>query len=193
MQKEEFLKKLQVELTISKNSEYTIRNYTKANEVFLDFTKKTPDKIDEDDVKLYIAQNIADNSASSIIVFLSAIKYAYSNILKNDPTVAIKRPKKEKKLPTVLSKEEIKRLLKSLDTKKSQLMVSLMYACGMRVSELVNLEITNLDFEEKIGHIRQAKGRKDRIFNIPEFLTTRLKKQIHKSVDDMLKITTEFD
>jgi integrase/recombinase XerD len=180
MKKEEFLKKLQVELTISKNSNYTIRNYVKANEVFLEFTKKAPDQIDEDDVKMYIAQNIADNSASSIIVFLSAIKYAYSNILKNDPTVAIKRPKKEKKLPTVLSKEEIKKLLRSFETKKSQLMVSLMYACGMRVSELVNLEINNLDFEEKIGHIRQAKGRKDRIFNIPEFLTTKLKKQAEK-------------
>ena len=55
-----------------------------------------------------------------------------------------------------------------------------MYACGMRVSELINLKINNFDFDEKIGHIKQAKGRKDRIFNIPEFLFTDLKKQVEK-------------
>jgi len=55
-----------------------------------------------------------------------------------------------------------------------------MYACGMRVSELINLKINDLDFNEKIGHIKQAKGRKDRIFNIPEFLFLDLKKQVEK-------------
>jgi len=59
-------------------------------------------------------------------------------------------------------------------------MVSLMYACGMRVSELVNLKILDLEFEEKIGHIRQAKGKKDRIFNIPDFLFRDLKRQADK-------------
>jgi len=49
-------------------------------------------------------------------------------------------------------------------------MISLLYACGFRVSELVNLKIKNLDFNEKIGHARQAKGKKDRGFNIPSSL-----------------------
>ncbi len=66
-------------------------------------------------------------------------------------------------------------------------MVSLVYACGMRVSELVNLEIKDLDFEDKIGHIRQAKGKKDRIFNIPNFLAFKLKKQVEKQKEDNQK------
>jgi len=115
-----------------------------------------------------------------VILFLSALKYAYSNILKKDPTINIKRPKREKRFPTVLTKEEIKKLFEVLDTKKSKLMVSLMYACGMRVSELTNLKIENFDFEERIGHIRQAKGKKDRIFNIPDFLFRDLKRQAEK-------------
>jgi len=53
-----------------------------------------------------------------------------------------------------------------------------MYACGLRVSELVNLKINNLNFNEKIGHIRQAKGKKDRIFNIPSFLFNDLKTHV---------------
>lgn len=177
MEKEEFIKKLETELKISKNSEYTLRNYLLANSSLLDFSKKSPDQMTMDDVKNFMAENLTEKSSSSIILFLAAIKYAYSNILNKDLTAEIKRPKKEKKLPIVLSKEEVKKLLFSLNNKKSRLMISLIYACGFRVSELVNLKINDLDFNEKIGHARQAKGKKDRIFNIPDFLLLRLQEQ----------------
>ncbi len=180
MKKEEFLEKLKIELKISKNSEYTFRNYFNSVKKFFDFIKKQPDEITEDDVKLYIAENLSESSSSSIILFLSAIKYAFSSILKKDITAGIKRPKKEKKLPTVLTKDEVKKLLDSISNEKSKLMISLMYACGLRVSELINLKIDDLDFNEKIGHIRQAKGRKDRIFNIPDFIFEQLSKQVFK-------------
>jgi len=177
MNKEEFLKKLEIELKISKNSEYTLRNYKDSNIKLLNFIKKEPDQVNEDDVKQFIAENLSQASSSSIILFLSAIRYAYSNILKKDITSGIKRPRREKRLPIVLTKEEVKKLMKAAKTKKSKLIISLMYACGMRVSELVNLKILDLEFDEKIGHIRQAKGNKDRIFNIPDFLDKKLQKQ----------------
>ncbi len=180
MNPKEFLKKIEVELKISKNSNYTLQNYLKANENFFNYTKKQPEQVEEDDVKSYIAEKLSASSSSTIILFLSAIKYAYSNILKKDPTINIKRPKREKRLPTVLTKDEIKRLFEVFDAKKSKLMVSLMYACGMRVSELTNLKIEDLNFEERIGHMRQAKGKKDRIFNIPDFLFRDLKKQAER-------------
>lgn len=177
MTPKEFLEKLEIELKISKNSEYTLKNYINYNKILFNFTKKNPEEITEDDVKKYIAEKLDKNSSSSVILFLSALKYAYSNILKKDPTINIKRPKREKRFPTVLTKDEIRKLFEVLDTKKSKLMVSLMYACGMRVSELTNLKIENFDFEERIGYIRQAKGKKDRIFNIPDFLFRDLKRQ----------------
>lgn len=170
MEKEDFLKKLEVELKISKNSKYTIRNYLKANERLFDSINKSPDEITEDDLKLFIAENLSEHSSMSIILFLSAIKFAYSTILKKDITQSIKRPKREKKFPSVLTKEEVKKLLDSVNTKKSKTMLSLMYACGMRVSELVGLKKEDLNLEERIGFIRQGKGKKDRIFNIPLFL-----------------------
>ena len=178
MKKEEFLNKIKVELKISKNSEYTIRNYIKANSKLLDFLSKDPDKVTKDDVKLYIAEKLTDQAASTIIVFLSALRFAFSNILDNDVTIGIKRPKRERKIPAVLTKDELKRLLDSVPTKKSKLMVSLAYACGFRVSELINLKIADLNFEEMIGYVRQAKGRKDRVFNIPQYLLKNLKKQV---------------
>jgi len=59
-------------------------------------------------------------------------------------------------------------------------MISLLYACGFRVSELINLKKENLDFNEKVGYVKQGKGRKDRIFNIPEFLFSKLKNYVDK-------------
>jgi len=177
MNKDEFLDKLRIELKISKNSDYTIRNYLRANQDLLDFCNKQPDKLEEDDVKAYMAEKTSDKSSSSIIVFLSSIRYAYSNILKNDITQGIRRPKRERKIPAVLTKEEVRNLFDKTPTKKSRLMLELIYACGFRVSELINLKVIDLNFNEMIGYVRQAKGKKDRIFNIPKFLTKKLEKQ----------------
>jgi len=177
MDETEFLQKVEVELKISKNSGYTIRNYLDANKNLLKFSNKSPEKIDEEDIKSFMAKKLSDKAASSIILFLAAVKYAQANILKRDPTAGIKRPKKERKIPVVLTKDEIKQLIDSIETKKSKLMISLIYACGLRVSELTNLKIKELDFSNKLGNIRQAKGRKDRVFNIPVSLSEELREQ----------------
>jgi site-specific recombinase XerD len=181
MDKKEFLKKLEIELKIAKNSEYTLKNYVKMNENFFEFFGKNPDEATEDDVKFYIAEKLSKRSAISIIMFLASLKFSYSSILGKDVTANIRRPKREKKIPTVLSKKEVTDLFKALNTKKSRLMISLMYAAGMRVSEIAALKVDDLNFEESIGKINQAKGRKDRIFNIPKFLFLKLKKHSDKS------------
>ena len=74
----------------------------------------------------------------------------------------------------------IKSMLNNCETKKSKIMLSLLYATGMRVSEITNLKASDIVFEENIGYIRQAKGRKDRIFNLPELLVKDLQKQVKK-------------
>lgn len=178
MNKEEFLEKLRVELKISKNSNYTLRNYLRANSELLEFCKKNPKEVMEDDIKSFMVAKLTDQASSTIIVFLSALRFAYSNILKKDITLGIKRPKRERRIPAVLTKEEVIRLFDNLPNKKSKLMISMIYACGFRVSELINLKVSDLDFAEMTGHIRQAKGKKDRIFNIPHFLLKGLTKQV---------------
>lgn len=177
MNKEEFLHKLETELKISNSSQYTIRNYVFANSKLIDFMKKNPDEITTDDVKDYMAEHLSGKSSSSLVLFLAAIKYAYSNILKKDITEGIKRSKKEVKIPSVLTKDEVKKLISYLNNEKSKLMISLIYACGFRVSELINLKINDVDFNDKTGHVRRGKGKKDRIFNIPNFLAEQLQKQ----------------
>ena len=115
MQKEEFLKRVETELKISKASGHTIKNYLNANTTFLNFINKQPESIKDNDVKLFMAEKLSNKASMSIILFLSALRYAYTSILKFDPTLGIKRPKREKRIPEVLSKDEIRNLLDNIE------------------------------------------------------------------------------
>jgi integrase/recombinase XerD len=180
MNTEQFLTNLKTELKIQKASPHTIQSYINQNQKLLTSTKYTPEKITTQEIKNYIAKNLIESSSSTIILFLAAIRYAYTTILNFDPTSSIKRPKKEIKIPNTLSKQQIKQLLKQIKHEKSHLIISLIYAAGLRVSELTNLKIQDINLQEKIGYIRQSKNKKDRIFNIPEFLYNEIEEQIQK-------------
>jgi integrase/recombinase XerD len=183
MNQQEFLKHLETEIKISKLSEYTLRNYLDFNKKLLDQAKKLPEQIDSQDVKLFLAEKMTDKASSSTILFLSSIKFAYLNILGKDPTINIKRPKKENKLPVVLTKEEVLKLFEATKTLKSNLIIQLLYSSGLRVSEIVNLKKENLDFNENMGWVRKGKGKKDRMFIISQKLSKKLQKLISKHED----------
>nr|WP_229310464.1 tyrosine-type recombinase/integrase [Leadbetterella byssophila] len=92
----------------------------------------------------------------------------------------IHRPKKPKILPNVLSKEEIKAILEAHGNLKHRTMLSLIYACGLRRSELLNLKPADVDSKRGILLIKQAKGKKDRIAPISEKIIELLR-QYYKS------------
>lgn len=94
--------------------------------------------------------------------FISGIKkffefngYSYGEII-------IERPRKEKKLPIVLSTGEIKSIFNSVTNLKHKTLLSLLYSAGLRIGEAINLEITDIDSKRMLIHIKQAKGKKDR-------------------------------
>ena len=151
MNKEEFLKKLETEIKISKLSPYTLRNYLDFNKQLLEHSNKQSSLVDSQDVKNFLADKMNDKSSSSVILFLSSIKFAYTNILGKDPTINVKRPKNQKKLPIVLTKEEVIKLFDAALTKKSRLILELLYSSGLRVSEIVKLKSSDIDFNENIG------------------------------------------
>jgi integrase/recombinase XerD len=180
MEKEEFLKRLTTEIKIAKLSPYTLRNYLFFNKQLLEFINKHPEELDINDIKSYLAEKMSDKASISNILCLASIKFAYSTILGKDITVGIKRPKTEKKIPSVLTKDEVVRLFESSQTRKSKLIMQLLYSSGLRVSELVNLKPTDLDFNENLGWVRSGKGKKDRIFFISKKLNSKLKKYLEK-------------
>ncbi|MFA7707865.1 MAG: tyrosine-type recombinase/integrase [Candidatus Pacearchaeota archaeon] len=181
MNQEEFLKRLETEIKILKMSNYTLRNYLEFNQELLEHSKKEPEQITQQDVKYFLADKMSNRASASNIVFLASIRFAYSNILGKDPTLGIKRPKKENKIPVVLSKEEVLKLFEVSENIKSHLMLQLLYSSGLRVSEIVNLRPIDLDFNENTGWVRLGKGKKDRMFFISEKLSKKLKKFVDKN------------
>ena len=107
MNQQEFLQNLETEIKISKLSPYTLRNYVDFNKKLFKQSNKQPLEIEQQDVKNFLADKMVEKSSSSTILFLAAIKFAFTSLLQKDPTAGIKRPKNEKKLPVVLTKREI--------------------------------------------------------------------------------------
>jgi len=177
MQKEEFLKKLETEIKINRFSNFTLKNYVFFNEKLLEFSKKEPEQMDEQDIKNFMAGYLDKKSVGSVILALASIRFAFEAVLKKDPTQNIKRPKKEKRLPEVLNKDEIDAVIKAAETKKSELMIRLLYFTGLRVSELVNLKPGDVDFEQ--SQIRViGKGNKERRVLLPQGIKEKLKDYI---------------
>lgn len=101
---------------------------------------------------------------------LSAIKFYYSNVLKKGKLLYdIPRPKKEKKLPNVLSHSEVLSILESISNYKHKSILALVYSAGLRVSEVVNLKINDIDSDRMLIHVIQGKGRKDRYTMLSQF------------------------
>jgi len=92
MDNQEFLKRLETEIKINKLSDYTLRNYLIFNKQLLKHAQKSPEQITQQDVKYFLADKMANRASASNILFLSSIKFAYSNVLGKDPTAGIKRP-----------------------------------------------------------------------------------------------------
>lgn len=114
------------------------------------------------DYSLYLLDR--NCSHSYVNQAISAIKFYFRNVaLKNSPQIAFQRPKKENKLPNVLSQREVLTLLKSVHNLKHRAILFLTYSAGLRVSEVVRLKPGDLDRERSLLHIRQGKGRKDRL------------------------------
>ncbi len=173
----EILDRLKSELKIRGFSLLTVRNYSFFVEKFLQKTNKTAEELDTDDVKAYLSNMFDSKSKNTIMLAVASLKFFYKEILKKD-FGDIKIPKKERKLPEVLTKEEVKKLIESADNIKSRLIISLLYSSGLRVSELVNLKVDDLNFDEKTGWVRKGKGSKDRLFTLSANLAEELKEHL---------------
>ncbi|KAE8560674.1 hypothetical protein BJH92_07975 [Paenibacillus polymyxa] len=93
---------------------------------------------------------------------ISALEFYFRHVLKQPQSSAYVRPKKESKLPDVLSLNEVMRLLKVVENLKHKAILYLTYTSGLRVSEVVRLRLEDCDRERKVLKVRQGKGRKDR-------------------------------
>jgi site-specific recombinase XerD len=156
--------KLDDELRARKYSLQTRRAYIYFNRLICRTLQKTPEEIRSDDVTQFLAKMDKERkfSASSMNIAISAIKFFFRNILKNDSISEHHRPKHDERLPMVLSKEEINKVLVMEKNPKHRLLLMLVYSSGLRVSEVVALKKEHIDLSRRVIYVRQGKGRKDR-------------------------------
>ena len=177
------LEQLKTELTLRGFSPLTIRNYSFFVDKFLQFTNKSSEKLNQEDIKKYMSSLFESKSKNTIMLAAASIKFYYQEVLHIE-TPKIKIPKKEKRIPEVLSKSEVSTMINNSETKKSKLIISFLYSSGLRVSELVNIKPENINLDEKIGWVRSGKGSKDRAFSISESLAKDLKQYLNKRKDN---------
>lgn len=156
-------------------SKNTINNYVSCLNVFFSTVKKDhPKNVNEADIKEFLSSCIKVNTQRN---YQGAIKKFYEICLnqkhkfKNIPYARV-----EKKLPIVLSKDEVQRMFNVCENLKHKIILSILYACGLRVSELINLKWSHIDRARMIINVVCGKGNKDRQVMLPVSLIPLLEK-----------------
>jgi len=174
-----YLKKLEDELRLRKYSPKTIKSYTACVADYLRVKQNNFNSVDIDSIKKYLLSKISKGMSSQTTnQYLQAINFFCWNVLEYHGKIDIRFAKTPSKLPIVLSRDEIQLILAAINNEKHNLMISLAYAGGFRVSEIVNLKVKDVSLTELTIHIKGAKGNKDRITIFPEKLISNIEKII---------------
>lgn len=151
------------EMRARKYSQRTITAYQHYVSVLLETLEKPPDLVTADEITAFLADREREgHSASYINTAISALKLFFTVVLHRGIVAERKRPKLDASLPHVLSRDEIESLFAEERNLKHRALLMLAYSGGLRVSEIVSLQLDDLDRSRKVIYIRKAKGRKDR-------------------------------
>jgi len=167
---------------------------------FLDLNqiKDTPLNCKSETIKNYLYKNLSDKKSRSQARSISALKsffnyLVFEGLIKDSPISNIEAPKLERKLPEVLTEDEINQLIKSVDLnhvfgQRNKTIIEVLYGTGIRVSELVNLKLSNIFFRESILKVN-GKGDKERFVPLGKIASTEIKTYIN--IRDKMKIDSK--
>jgi site-specific recombinase XerD len=163
MKKTDYYKICEQKLKYLNYSDRTVDCYLSYIKQFLDRIEIPPTRLGSHDFQSYL-NSYKFTSVSQQNQVINAIRFLYKfGLNKKYDKVSFKRPKSEKKLPKVIDGEFIKSQLSKIENIKHRAILTLTFSVGLRVSEIVNLKIENIDSKRMLIHIKNAKGRKDRI------------------------------
>jgi len=168
------------DLQLKGYSDSTQTLYVTAVRQLCEHFSKTPGKITEEDLRDYFlyGKNVKKWSRSTSTVALCGIKFFYENTIKRPwPTLLFIRPGHEKKLPVVLSRDEVHELLSSIRLLRYRVCLTTIYSCGLRLSEGTHLKIEDIDADRGFISVRQSKGNKDRNVPLPQKTLELLREQ----------------
>ena len=160
-------------------SPLTMRTYTASLITFLKFIKpKVALEVREEDIVYFVTEYILSNGMSYAYQnqTLSALKLFYGEVYKTKLDIEkLNRPRREHRLPNVLGRGEVESILKAPLNLKHRTMLAMIYGCGLRRGELLNLEPRHVDRERKLLIIKQAKGMKDRVVPLSDKMLVRIR------------------
>lgn len=161
-----FYETIRREMRLRNYSSKTTKSYLSCLRSFIAFIHpKHPRKVLEEDIREYLLHLIEQKnfSASSINQVFNALRFLYVDLYKMPFQIGnIPRPRKERKLPDVLTQEEVKRLLQVVSNPKHRMVLMITYSAGLRIGEVTRLHPEDIDPGRRMIHIRCGKGKKDR-------------------------------
>jgi len=183
----DLLAEFQKKISISGKSMSTFKNYARNLAKMALHFEQLPTELDTDQINdyLYLLQQEHNTPSDSYFKHsVYGLRFIFRMYGLKDKRIELPSIKKEKKLPVVLSREEVKRLLKAPKYLKHRVLLGLLYGCGLRCFEVRNLKIADLDFDRKMLHVRQGKGKKDRYLPLSDILIRGLKNYIDAEKPD---------
>ena len=180
MDSETILKTLQNRLKLQRYANNTIKSYCGYAQVFLEQMEKYNrlDEIPISEIELFINTKVTQEniSVSYQRSLVGAIKKVFELVENQKIELNYLYPKRKvNKLPTFFSQEEVRNLLNATENLKHKAILTTIYSCGLRLSELINLKIADIKSESNLLLIRQSKGNKDRIVALPDKLLLLLR------------------
>jgi integrase/recombinase XerD len=166
------------ELAIRNYSARTIKKYVAAMVRFAGYFNKSPDLLGPDDIRRYQVYLVQERHVSWTVYnqVVCALRFFYGKVLQKDWAIAhIPFPKHEKKLPVVLSSEEVEQFLAAVDHPRHRVVLTVMYAAGLRLAEALHLKVTDVDSSRMVLRVEQGKGMKDRYVPLSPSLLTILR------------------
>lgn len=146
-------------------SKTTIKMYTRAVRQLTNYYQKSPEEISDEELRLYFLYNMNERQWSRVTstISLCGIKHFFTLTLKRDwTTLKFVRPEKEKKLPAILSLNEVHHVLDSVRIYYHRACLKVIYSLGLRISEGTHLQVSDIDSDRMFVHIHRGKGNKDR-------------------------------
>ena len=165
------------DLRLKNFSDSTIKVYVHAVEKFARFLGRSPDESTAEDVRAFMVHQLDRGLSRSYCVILrNALRHLYVDTLgRADELKAVPRPKRERRLPVVLSRQEVQRLFAVMENIKHKALFMMAYDAGLRLSEVLNLRIEDIDSGRMVIRICQGKGKKDRYGRLSKGLLKRLR------------------
>jgi len=167
----ELRKRMIESLQLRGMSERTQEAYVRAVRQLADHYHKSPDLVTEEELRQYFLyiKNVKKYSRPTTTIALCGIKFFFERTLgKQWTTFELIRPAKEKKLPTILSVEEVRKILGCIRLPRYRVCLSMIYSCGLRLQEGTHVQVADIDSARMVLHVRHGKGGKDRYVPVPQ-------------------------